>query len=113
MKKILISLLIISNLSFAQNAVILNKGEAAPFKGALVKEETLDSLVKSDKKVIKLEQLRLTQEQMTNYYKKEAEMSREQAHIERTRSDLKSIGSFILGCVLTGLAAKVAIESSR
>lgn len=111
MKYLLI--LLLSFNCYSQSAVKLNKGDSAPFTGALIKEDRLDKLVKSEKKVIKLEQLTIKQEELNTFYKGRAESVENELKKERTKYFFKSIGYFVLGVAATSLAAYAAIRSSK
>lgn len=110
MRKILLMIMLttlISN-SFAQNAVVLNKGDIAPFTGALVKSEKLDDLVKAERKNIVLEDLRLTQDELIEYHKDTARKYRTRLAEEKFNSFWTNTGYFVLGVIITGFAFKAA-----
>ena len=109
----LILIFLISFNCFSQNAIKIKKGEKASFSGALVKEETLDRLIKSDKKVLVLEQLRLIDEQKVDIYKDRLLNTEKELSKSNRRKFWSNIGYFTLGVIITGLAAKTAIESAR
>lgn len=98
---------LISN-SFAQNAIVLDKGQTAPFKGALIKPERLDTLVKAERKSIVLEDLRITQDELIDYHKDTARKYRTRLAEEKFNSFWTNTGFFVLGVVLTGFAFKAA-----
>lgn len=102
----IMSITLISN-SFAQNAIVLNKGDTAPFKGALVKSERLNTLVKAEKKNIVLEDLRITQDELIEYHKDNARLYRKRLAEAKFDSFWTNTGYFVLGVVLTGFAFKV------
>lgn len=106
--KILLIFLLSINLVFAQNAVVLNKGDSAPFKGALVKPERLNSLVKAEKKNIVLQDLRLTQDELIEYHKDTARKYRTRLAEEKFNSFWTNTGYFVLGVIITGFAFKAA-----
>lgn len=111
--KLIILLLLVTNLAFAETAIVIKKGEAAKFDGVLITEEKAQELHKAEKKVLALSDLRLTDQKLIEYYKDESELRQTELKQERLSSHVKAIGFFILGSLLTGLAAKVAIESTK
>ena len=114
MKKIVLMItLIISINSFAQNAVKLNKGEVAPFTGALVKPDRLDKLVKAEKAEAVLRDLRTTHESIIKFHKEDAQRQREKLSRAEFKSNLYNIGYFVLGVVLASYAFKVQQEINK
>jgi hypothetical protein len=109
MKIILLMIILITsiNSAFAQNAVKLNKGEVAPFTGALVKEERLDKLVKAEKSNIVLKDLRIAQDELIEYHKTDARKQREKLSDAKFEAFWTNAGYFVLGAVLTGLTFKL------
>lgn len=103
-----------------QNAVRLNKGESSPFTGTLLTDEILQEIDKDsrkveilEKQVITLKDLNLIKDSKVSYYKDEVGFYHKEIKRERRKSFWSNVGYFTLGCLLTGLAAKVAIESTR
>ena len=96
------------NNSFAQNAVTLNKGDTAPFKGALVAPERLDKLVKAEKSNIVLKDLRITQDEIIEYHKDQSRRYRKRLSEAKFDSFISNTGYFLLGVVLTGFAFKLS-----
>lgn len=110
MKKCLMMMLLItliSNTCFAQ-ATKLNKGEAAPFTGILMTKERAEQAAKAEKKVITLEDLRITQEALIEYHREDAMKQRQEVSKAEFRGNMKAIGYFILGTLITSFAFKVA-----
>ena len=107
MIKFIITFILTFNICFAQNAVIINKNDLAPYSGVLVKEEKFNSLVKSDKKVLLLEDLAATKDDIIIYHKKDANLQRTKLSEAKFDSNIKSIGMFVLGVVLSGFAFTV------
>ena len=110
MKNILMMILttiLISNTAFAQNSVTLNEGDIAPFKGHLVKKERLEKLVKAEKSNIVLKDLRVTQEVLIEYHREDAMVQREKLSKAKFDSNLKSVGYFVLGAVITALTFRL------
>lgn len=107
MLRVFLIVCLLSNTAFAQNAVKLDKGEKAPFSGALVVEETLDELVKAKKSNIVLKDLRITQDEIIEYHKDQARTYRKKLSQAKWDGFWSNTGYFILGVVLTGFAFKV------
>lgn len=105
--RLLLIFIISINTCFAQDAVTLNKGDIAPFKGTLVKKERVEKLIKAEKKVIVLSDLRLAQEELIDYHKTDARRQREKLSKAKFDSNLKAVGYFVLGAVLTSLTFKI------
>jgi len=113
MKKMISILLLITSISSqANDAIKLNKGDKAPFTGALVKEERLNKLVKAEKKVLILNDISATKDDLIELYKKDANNQRLKLSAAKFDSNLKSIGMFVLGVVITGYTMR-AIENNR
>jgi hypothetical protein len=113
-------MLIISITSNAQDIVPLNKGEVAPFTGALVPPDRLNDMRKTDeelritkKQIVQYKDLQIVNAQRMEYYKGTVKDYQEELSEERTKSTIKSAGYFLLGALLTGLATKIAIESAK
>lgn len=106
--------------AFGQQQVILNKGDLAPYDGILSDKEQMkqyreinENNKRLEKQNIKLKDLVIVNEKKADFFKEEMEQYKTEASIERTRSFWSKVGYFALGAVLTGVAAKVAIESTR
>jgi hypothetical protein len=99
--------------SFAQDSVAIKKGEPAPFSGNLVKTELLQEFFKSHQKVPLLEESIELHKQKHEIYKESLRESEKQLSRANLKANLGMIGAFALGVVLTGVAAKAAIESTR
>lgn len=115
-------LLILCLLSSSLNAemVKLDKGQSAPFDGILSDAAQMKEFrqLNEDKKNleaqnIKLKDLALINEERVGLYRVQSELLNKELSKAETRSFWKSIGYFALGVVVTGMAAKVAIESTR
>lgn len=105
----MILILLLTNLTsnvFAQNAVKLNKGDTAPFTGALVKKERLEKLVKAEKSNLTLKDLSIHKDELIEFHKMDAKLQRQKLSEAKFDSNLKSIGMFVLGVVITGFAYK-------
>ena len=109
----LILLLMLSTTINAQTAIRLDKGQVAPFSGNLIKTEKLEQFYKSHKKLPLVEaNLSLERHRIELYRvrlrKTESELTR-----TKTKGYLATLAGFALGVVLTGVAAKAALESTR
>jgi lipopolysaccharide export LptBFGC system permease protein LptF len=99
---------------------ILKKGDTAPFEGVLVDAPQMKEFrqINEDKKNLELQNLKLKDlalinEERVELYRVQSELLNKELSKAETRSFWKSIGYFALGVVVTGMAAKVAIESTR
>jgi hypothetical protein len=115
-----ILLFLISFNVFAQQQVILDKGQTAPFDGILSdsdqmkKYRTINEEKKLlDKEVIKLRDLNLTKDERMKLYKEEAADWKQQYRKEQVKGFWSKVGYFTLGVLVTGVAAKAAIEATR
>jgi hypothetical protein len=111
MRYALIALLIV-RLAHAE-MIVLKKGDIAPFEGILSDAAQMKEFrqINEDKKNLELQNLKLKdlsaiQDERVELYKSELKSS-------ESRSFWKSVGYFTLGVLITGLAVKVAIESTR
>lgn len=95
-------------LVFAQNATTLQKGDIAPHSGILLTKERAEQAMKAEKKVIVLEDLKLTQDQLIDYHKEDAMRQRRKLSKAEFDSNVKAIGMFVLGVVLAGVAFKLS-----
>ena len=103
----LILTLLLTNSAFAQNAVKLKSGEAAPFAGVLLTEERATEAVKAEKSNIVLKDLRATQDELIDYHKDNARLYRKRLAEAKFNSFWTNTGFFVLGVFLTGFAFKV------
>lgn len=121
LKAILISFLICSQaLACPQNVQKVKEGSVVNCNGWLVSEPTMQDMarnadtVETQKKLIlTLEHLRVLDAKEIEHYKKHSK----EAHAAYERSERQKFwvaaGAYTLGVVLTGIAAKAAIESTR
>jgi len=118
MKYLMFALLSFSVL--ANDMVILKKGDQAPFDGILSNQEQMAKFRKTDEQNklleqqnIKLKDLADISDQRIELYKQEVKTVREDLSSSQRKTFWSSVGFFALGAVITGLCAKVAIESTR
>jgi hypothetical protein len=104
----------------SQDIVALEKGEVAPFSGALVPPEKLNEMRKVDeelvitrKQITSFKELNAVNEEKIDFYRVTASDYRDELRSERTKNVFKNAGYFLLGALLTGVATKVAIEASK
>jgi hypothetical protein len=98
----------------------LDKGVAAPFSGWLITDKiaqdtarNIDLLEAKEKQVLKLEHLRVLDAGDMEHYKKRSNALEDRLHKEENKRTIHTAGAFVLGVLLTGIAAKAAIESTR
>lgn len=109
MKKLILTILLtVSISSFSQEAVRVEKGDSAPFTGILVTDSKITELDKAQRKSIVLEDLRIRQEELIDYYRTDARVQRNKLTSAKFDSNLKAIGYFVLGSLMTAFAFKVA-----
>jgi len=111
MKYILVFILLI-NPCFS-DVVKVEKGTPAPFTGALVDAKQLSEFRKTREINIKLKDLRIVNEKRIDFYKDEAIHYQVLIKKERMQHFWEKAGYFALGVIMTGLAARAAIESTR
>lgn len=111
MKNLLTMIFLITltiNNSFADNIVPIKLDEPAPFSGYVITKERLTEAYKAEKKVVLLEDLKLTQDSLIKYHKDDAAEQRSQLSKAKFKSNLYNIGYFLLGVVLSSYAFKVS-----
>lgn len=119
----LLTIIIIILFSFsamAQKLEKLEKGQTAPFTGVLVDAKQMKKFRQVneekkllDKKNIKLKDLNVLKDQKIELYKKEITQTHKELTRYKTKTFFTNAGYFALGVILTGFAAKTAIESTR
>lgn len=118
MKYILLFLLSFNCL--AGEIVQLNKGDAAPFKGALVAPKQMNKFRKINeenkllkKKTTKLQDLALVKERKFKIVADESAHYQKLYRRQQVKTFWSNVGYFVLGVAVTGFAAKAAIEATR
>lgn len=109
MKNLIMILLLTTltvNSAISQDALFVDKGEPAPFSGILLTKERAEKAIKAEKKVIVLEDLRLTEKQLKEHYKDLAEKERNHRVKSELYNNVKNIGYFALGTILAAFAFK-------
>jgi len=119
MKLLLIILLSISN-CFAIDVTPIKKGEPAPANGFFIDQPNIKKMrkINEDKKVLerkvtKLEDLAVINEQRVETYKKLSQESEDQLIWEKTKGNFKGVGGFLVGVLATSLAAYAAIRIAK
>lgn len=119
MKYVLILCLSI-NLVFAIDVTPIKKGDPAPDNGFFVDNPNMQELRNInekkkilEQKVVKLEELNVITEQRLGLYKEHTNTIERQVHKESLKGNLKGIGGFILGAVLTGLVGYATIQATK
>ena len=104
--KIILILLLTINSAFAKS-VTIKKGEVATFSGHLITSDVAEEAAKNKLKVIKLEDLRIAQDELIEYHEGVAKDTRKKLSEAKFESYMTNIGMFALGCILTSLAFKM------
>ena len=118
--KTLFATILSINLVLAQSMIVLKKDQPAPFDGVLsdsaqMKEfrqinETNKLL---DKQVLELKDLSLLKDEKIEIYKSSLEQANTKLEKNEKYTFWSNIGYFALGVIVTGVAAKAAIEATR
>ena len=118
MKSILL-LILVPSITLADMQV-LKKGDSASFDGVLVDAEQMKEFrqINEEKKNLELQNIKLKdlgviQEQRIDLYKQEVQRVTEDLSRSEKKAFWQSAGTFVLGVLVTGFAAKVAIEATR
>lgn len=119
--KILINILLIFSMNcYSQKLEIIKKGEKAPYDGILADKKQMEKFreINEKKKLlekqnIELKDLALTHEERIKFHQENANFYKKELRIQESRTFWAKVGYFTLGVVVTGFAAKTAIEASR
>lgn len=120
--KLFISLILFTSTALAcpNNVQLISKGEPSPCSAWVVSSDTMQKMAKTDEELEKTKKLVLAQEHLQKlseaeieFYKQRSANQQKQLVKAETKSMLMTVGAFALGVVLTGIAAKAAIESTR
>jgi hypothetical protein len=104
--KVLILLIIMINTAFAQST-ILNKGDIAPYSGILLTKDRAEKAVKAEKANIVLSDLRIAEEELTEYHRSDARRARTELSKSQIKGYLNVLGAFTLGVLAASFAFKV------
>jgi hypothetical protein len=99
-------LLLLSVNIYAQDVVAIKQGEVAKFSGNLIKTERLVQYFKDSKKLPLMEM-------KVDLYKTRLKQTERELSKANFKSYIGTVGGFVLGVVITGIAAKAALESTR
>lgn len=100
--------------------VKVEEGAPAPFTGILVDAEQMEKFRALNERAklleeqtVQLEDLALVKDRKIELYQDEADMFRTKYRRQQFKTFWSNAGYFALGVLVTGLAAKAAIESTR
>lgn len=103
-----------------ERSVKLTSGQAAPCTGWLVSEPKMQEILKDGESLDLHKKLQLQQEhlrkldlQEIEFYKLQSKENVKALNKSETQKFWSNIGFFALGVVMTGIAAKAAIESTK
>ena len=120
MKYKVLTIVLSTSMCLAQHAVVIKKDEPAPFDGVLSDSKQMKEYrkVAEEKDMlssenIKLKDLALVQEQRAELFREEVKVVKEDLRSLERNSFWVNVGYFTLGVLVTGFAAKAAIESTR
>ena len=116
---LILTLALTSN-ALAQNVQRIDQGTPAPRSGWLTSDSFVQDAARNkdlveakDKQILKLEHLRVLDMGDMEHYKTRAKQLEKRLDKEETKRGLYTAGAFVLGVIITGFAAKAAIESTR
>lgn len=116
---LILTLSLASN-AFAQAPQRIQQGAPAQFSGWAVTEAFMQNAARTkdlaelqEQKILKLEHLRVLDLGDIEHYKMRSNQLQNQLSKEETKRSVYSFGAFMLGVIITGVAAKAAIESTR
>lgn len=102
------------------NVSKVKSGAVAPCNGWHVSEPTMQEIMKNEEQLelqkklqLQMEYLRKLDMQEIDYYKAQSKANQKALEKSESQKFWVGVGAFTLGVVLTGLAAKAAIESTR
>lgn len=121
MKLLLVIFLLVSNVCYSNESMkVVKKGEVASFDGVLVSKEQMEEFRRINEenkllkeKVLTLENIVKIDEIKLKYYADELTATRSLLIAEQANDFWAKAGYFALGVIVTGVAAKSAIESTR
>lgn len=120
MKIFLAILLFTSSALACQNVQTIKTGTPSPCDGWLVSEPKMQELAKmsdeldlSKKLVLAQDHLQKLTEEEVEHYKKRSEAGDKALSQSKAQQFWIGAGAFALGVIVTGLAAKAAIEATR
>lgn len=108
----ILTITLISSQVFAQST-ILDKDDPAPYRGILLTPERAEEAAKAEKKVIVLSDLRIAQEELTEYHKDQAKVARRKLTEAKYDSYKNVLISFFVGVIATSVAMKINQEINK
>lgn len=103
-----------------QNVSKAKPGAVVPCDAWVVSEQQMQEFARTEDKYkievtrgLTLEKLRLLDEQEIEFYKVRSSSLQKEVNSGESKRFWSNLGFFVLGIVLTGVAAKAAIESSK
>lgn len=119
--KIFLALLLFTTSAIAcPNVQKIKTGTSSPCDGWLVSEpkmqelaKTTDELELSKKLILAQEHLRTLDVAEIEFYKQKTKEANKKLEREELKRTFQTVGAFVLGVVVTGFAAKAAIEAAR
>lgn len=117
---ILAIILTISTTSFSASMIPIEKGVKAPFSGVLITPKEFNEFRKTDelsklriKQIQNLRDLSIVKDQRIGFYQKQVTVARRELFKSDSKRFYTNILYFTLGVILTGVAAKAAIQATR
>lgn len=104
--RFLVILVLLTNIAFAET-VGVTKGDTVPFTGVLMTFDRAEKAMKAEKSNIVLKDLRIAQEELTDYHRHSARVARTELNKAQFSGFWANTGYFALGVILTGFAFKV------
>lgn len=105
---IFICLLTLINVSYADTAHIVEKGEPAPISGVLITNEKAKDLYKKEQENIVLRDLRALDQKLIEHHKSASEGYKRDLERQKMKTFWSSAAWFVGGVLVTGFAARIA-----
>jgi len=120
MMKFILILMIAMSPAYAIEVTPIKKGQPATKDGFVVSKDDMQKLRKLNEKKkllerenLNLKDLNVINEKRVNVYEERYNASEKELTREKTKSNLKGIGGFVLGVVVTGFIGYAAVRASR
>jgi len=119
---VLIAALLFSAPAFSgcENVKRIETGTASPCSGWIVSDNQMQKFAQTDDKLKLEEQISQVNKQLLSlsaaeveFYKNRSKAQSKELEKAETKRFLSTAGAFVLGVLLTGVAAKAAIESAK
>lgn len=111
-KLMILLMILISTNSFGQ-AQKIKVGERATFDGVLITEKQLQEYDTAERANRVLKELSSLQDMRIEQYRKDLKEAKSEINKVAFKGYLGTAGGFVLGVLITGFAAKAAIEATR